>query len=155
MQGLELITGQLESSGLALEPGQVDLLLQVFPAEDFFMPPKQVLQAEVGRDSRGHFNIIHQHSALRADCYFPGRSELARRELAHRRRLSAPFGDAWFAPPEAVIVSKLLFYREGRSAKHLEDIGAMLAAGSVPDRAVLLSWIVRLGLGAEWSGVAG
>jgi hypothetical protein len=66
---------------------------------------------------------------------------------------AAPFGDAWFAPPEAVIVSKLLFYREGRSAKHLEDIGAMLAAGSVPDRAVLLSWIVRLGLGEEWSEV--
>jgi hypothetical protein len=179
MQGLELITGQLESSGLAyclvgglaaiaygrprltldadlvlaLEPGQVDLLLRVFPAEDFYLPPKEVLQAEAGRDSRGHFNIIHQHSALRADCYFPGRSELALWELENRRRLAAPFGDAWFAPPEAVIVSKLLFYREGRSAKHLEDIGAMLAAGSVPDRAVLLSWIVRLGLGEEWSEV--
>jgi hypothetical protein len=65
------------------------------------------------------------------------------------RQPGSPFDDAWFAPPEAVIVNKLLFYREGRSAKHLEDIAAMLASGSGPDDAELLSWISRLGLEAE------
>jgi hypothetical protein len=69
---------------VAINTGQVASLIEAFPAEDFYLPPVEVLQAESQRDSRGHFNIIHQHSALRADCYLPGRSELARWELAHR-----------------------------------------------------------------------
>lgn len=102
----------------------------------------------------GHFNIIHQHSALRADCYLPGKSPLARWELAKRRKLAGPFGDEWFAPPEAVIVNKLLFFREGRSQKHIDDISAMIDAGSVPDRSELLRWVAELGLEHEWDLVA-
>ena len=52
------------------------------------------MQAELQRESRGHFIIIHQHSALRADCYLPGRSELARWELACRQRLPLGSGEA-------------------------------------------------------------
>lgn len=180
MQGLEIITARLDSAAVAyclvgglaavaygrprltldadlvlsLEPGREDALIRAFPEEDFYLPPREVLRAEAARDYRGHFNIIHQHSALRADCYLPGRSELALWELRNRRRLSTSFGEAWFSPPEGVIAHKLLFHREGRSDKHLDDIRAMLAAGSVPDRALLISWISRLGLDAEWSLVS-
>ena len=59
---------------LAVSPDQVASLIEAFPAADFYLPPSEVMQAELQRESRGHFNIIHQHSALRADCYLPGRS---------------------------------------------------------------------------------
>ena len=36
-------------------------------------------------------------------------------------------GGLHVAPPEYVVVRKLEFYREGRSAKHLRDIRSMLA----------------------------
>jgi len=139
---------------LALGTGHVNALVSAFPIEDFYLPPEEVLLAEIQREARGHFNIIHQHSALRADCYLPGKSQLARWELANRRKLAGPFGDEWFAPPEAVIVNKLLFFREGRSQKHIDDISAMIDAGSVPDRSELLRWVAELGLDHEWDLVA-
>ncbi len=136
---------------VALSPDHIRTLVSAFPIEDFYLPPGEVLLAEIQRESRGHFNILHQHSALRADCYLPGKSSLAHWELANRRRLEGPFGEAWFAPPEAVIVNKLLFFREGASQKHLDDIVAILEAGSVPDLSELLHWVRELGLDLEWN----
>ncbi len=179
MQGTEAITSRLESveisycivGGLAaiaygrprmtldmdlviaLAPADLMRLYDVFPSEDFYLPPEEVLLSEIQRESRGHFNIIHQHSALRADCYLPGNSLLARWELENRTRLQGPFGEAWFAPPDSVIVGKLLFYREGGSAKHVEDIRSILKAGYPRDQSALLRWIKDMGLGSEWDEV--
>ncbi len=138
---------------VALDPTQVGSLISAFPEEDFYLPPEEVLLAESMRDQRGHFNIIHQHSALRADCYLSGKSDLAMWELTHRRKLTGPFGEVWIAPPEAVIANKLLFYREGGSAKHLEDIRAMLAAKCMDDLDILMRWIERLELSKEWNKI--
>ena len=138
---------------LAMNPDQVASLIEAFPSADFYLPPAEVMQAEVQRESRGHFNIIHQHSALRADCYLPGRSELARWELAHRQRLPLGSSQAWFAPPESVIVHKLVFHREGGSEKHLEDIRGILV-GTQVDRKIIADWIEQLGLAESWSAAA-
>lgn len=135
---------------LAINPSQVARLIEAFPADDFYLPPAEVLQTELQREARGHFNIIHQHSALRADCYLPGRSELARWELAHRQRLPLGAGEAWFAPPESVIIHKLIFHREGGSEKHLEDIRGMLI-GTAVDRKIIAKWVDQLGLAENWS----
>ena len=177
MQGPEEITSRLERAGIdycivgglasiaygrprltldadlvvSLKPLQVGTLLEAFPADDFYLPPADVLQAELQRDSRGHFNIIHQHSALRADCYLPGRSYLADWELAHRQRLPLGSGEAWFAPPESVIIHKLIFYHEGGSDKHLEDIRGILAAGTMLDRPLVELWVDKLSLREGWS----
>jgi hypothetical protein len=176
MQGPEEITSRLEAAGIdycvvgglasiaygrprltldadlvvALEVGQVDRLIGAFPEEDFYLPPAGVLQAELQRDARGHFNIIHQHSALRADCYLPGKSELARWELDRRQRLPLGAAQAWFAPPEAVIINKLIFFREGGSEKHLEDIRGIMAGGQPMDRGMIEDWVAKLGLQIEW-----
>jgi hypothetical protein len=180
MQGPEEITTRLEQAGItycivgglasiaygrprltldadlvvAIAPGQIAALLEAFPADDFYLPPSEVLQAEVQRDSRGHFNIIHQHSALRADCYLPGRSELAHWELSNRLRIPLGSGEAWFAPPESVIIHKLIFHREGGSEKHLEDIRGILVATRV-DQKVIAAWIDKLGLGQSWFAATG
>ena len=135
---------------IALAPHHIKPLVRAFPIEDFYLPPEEVLLAEIQRESRGHFNIIHQHSALRADCYLPGKNPLARWELECRRKIPGPFGEGWFAPPESVIANKLLFFREGKSQKHIDDIRAMLDAKCLSDDKELLSWIDRLGLAEEW-----
>jgi hypothetical protein len=179
MQEISLITSRLESIGIpyclvggiaaiaygrprltldadmviALRAHQVQLLMEAFPEEDFYLPPQEVLLTEIQRPSHGHFNIIHQHSALRADCYLPGASELARWELANRIKLQGAFGEAWFAPPEAIIINKLIFYREGGSTKHLDDIRGMLDAQAVPEKSEMLRWIEELNLKKEWQAV--
>ena len=180
MQGPEIITSRLEGAEIAycivgglasiaygrprltldadlvvaLNPLQVKRLLQAFPESEFYLPPETVLQTELLREARGHFNIIHQHSALRADCYLPGGSELARWELQNRRRLPIGSCEAWFSPPESVIVHKLIFYREGGSQKHLDDIQAMISGGCSISSDTLLQWVKKLGLQAEWKAAA-
>ena len=180
MQALDLLIARLESSGIpycivgglavsaygrprltldadlviALRPAQVGVLESAFPPADFYLPPREVLLAEIQRESRGHFYILHQHSAMRADCYLPGKSELSHWELANRRRISGPWGFAWFAPPEAIIVHKLLFYREGHSEKHLDDIRSIIDSLAGENQDVLLEWIRNLDLTAEWNLVS-
>jgi hypothetical protein len=180
MPGPEEITGRLEQAGIdycivgglasiaygrprltldadlvvAMNPRQVASLIEAFPARDFYLPPAEILQAELQRDARGHFNIIHQHSALRADCYLPGRSELAGWELTHRQRLPMGSGEAWFAPPESVIIHKLIFHREGGSEKHLEDIRGILI-GTKLDQKIITDWIDQLGLQESWAATVG
>lgn len=179
MQAIELITSRLEQAGIvyclvgglaaiaygrprltldadmviSLAPSDLEKLIAAFPENEFYLPPVEVLMSEMQRESRGHFNILHQQSALRADCYLPGNSPLARWELVHRQRLDSPFGSCWFSPPEAVIAHKLLFYREGGSQKHLEDIRSMLESQAVTDRKQLSHWIETLALDQEWKMV--
>ncbi len=179
MQAIEIITTRLEQAGIvyclvgglaaiaygrprltldadmviSLAPSDLDKLTAAFPEDEFYLPPVEVLMTEIQRESRGHFNILHQGSALRADCYLPGNSHLARWELGHRQRLDSPFGACWFSPPEAVIAHKLLFYREGKSEKHLEDIRSMLQASAITDEERLAGWIRDFGLDQEWKAV--
>ena len=139
---------------LALSPSSVDRLVKAFPPEEFYLPPEEVLIAETRHEVRGYFNIIHLATGMKADCYLPGRNTLAHWELKNRRRLELDFGEAWFAPPESVIVNKLLFFKEGGSEKHLEDIRAILESTTDIDRKVLAEWIRECRVEQEWKMVS-
>ena len=45
---------------VAINPSQVASLIEAFPAQDFYLPPAEVLHTESQRDSRGHFNVIQE-----------------------------------------------------------------------------------------------
>jgi hypothetical protein len=51
-------------------------LAVAFPAPDFYLPPAETILAELEREQRGHFNIIHTRSGFKADIYLTGRDEL-------------------------------------------------------------------------------
>jgi hypothetical protein len=124
-------------------------LASAFPADAFYVPPTEVIEVEVSRSHGGHINVIALESMVKADLYpldsreadwFAGRRS---REIAGRL--------LWFARPEAVIVSKLRFYREGGSEKHLRDIRSMLAvSGDEIDRALIERAVAELGLKEQW-----
>ena len=123
----------------------------LFPPEDYYLPPIEVIQLEIGRPSRGHFNIIHISSGLKADCY-PSRSHPCLDwAIRHRRRRSLPTCEAWFAPPEYVILWKLEFFREGREGKHVRDIrGILSVSGDEIDMDFLRQAVATLRLEDEW-----
>jgi hypothetical protein len=126
-------------------------LAAIFPAPQFYVPPATAIAEEMARDRRGHFNIIHADSGLKADFYTAGRDELHAWAFRHARHYVIGKNSITLAPPEYVIVRKLEYYREGGSEKHLRDIRAMLAiSGDLLDRPALLDWITRLGLETEW-----
>jgi hypothetical protein len=134
-----------------LNDTDIQRLPEVFPRAEFYLPPEEVIMAEVARPQRGHFNIIHSATSFKADVYPTGRDELNAWAFRNKRSVLFQGETLVLAPPEYVIVRKLEYFREGGSDKHLRDIRGMLhVSGDQIDRAELMTWIQRQGVEAEW-----
>ena len=132
----------------------VDRLGAVFPQEEFYLPPPEVIQIEANRAQRGHFNLIHHETGFKADIYPCGRDGLSMWGLQNTRKIVVEDTDVWFAPPEYVILRKLEYYREGGSEKHLRDIEGILAiSGDSVDTGSIDSRAETLGVGKDWKEV--
>lgn len=120
--------------------------------DEFYVPPVEVVAEESARADQGHCNVIHNASMLRADVYFAGNDELTSWAL-RRRVVRVVQGEAvQFAPIEYVILSKLRYFRDGGSDRHLRDIARMLeVSGSEMDRPTLETWVERMDLAREWT----
>lgn len=126
----------------------------LFPSDEFYCPPLEVLLVEVARPQRGHFNLIHHATGFKADIYPVGRDRLAKWGLAHVRKVSVEGYEIPLAPPEYVILRKLAFYTEGESEKHLQDVAGMLTSASTPiDRDMIEENADRLGVRKAWEEV--
>lgn len=137
-----------------LNANDVQRLIEVFPAKDFYLPPKEAMLAETAREQKGHFNLIHHDTGFKADLYPTGRDELNAWAFRGKRSIEFEGESVTLAPPEYVILRKLEYYREGHAEKHLRDIRAMLAvSGEQLDQSVLNEWIQRRGLETEWRQV--
>jgi hypothetical protein len=131
-------------------------LAALFPAPVLYVPPLAVILEELAREARGHINLIHVESGLKAHFYLAGRDELHAWAFRHARRYTIGPSVITLAPPEYVILRKLEYFREGGSEKHLRDIRAVLTiSGEQLDRPALNEWMARLHLVAEWSRVTG
>ena len=129
---------------LDMPVSQVNALVAAFPLEEFYAPPPEVIELELRRESRGHFNLIHHETGFKADVYL--RSDaLHVWAFRERRRIELDDGFLWLAPPEYVILRKLLYFQEGGSTKHVADIRAILAQTPV-DRNLITQRAVELGV---------
>lgn len=125
-------------------------LLHAFPESDFYVPPESVIRTEQARHQRGHFNLIHHNSGYKADIYLAGSDPLHAWALPQRRRLTWGENQSiTLAPPEYVVLRKLEYFREGRSAKHPADIRAIREITGV-DEMALAPWLERMGLTVLW-----
>ena len=139
---------------VAMAGRDVRAFVDAFPDDEFYCPPVEVLAAEVAREAGGHCNLIDHQTGFKADVYLAC-DDLHAWGLERRRTLVVDDLEVAVAPIEYVIVRKLAYYREGRSAKHVRDIHGMLdVSGPDIDRAVLEAWIDRLGLRAVWNEIA-
>lgn len=138
-----------------LNQKDIHKLPEIFPANDFYLPPSEVITTEAARERGGQFNIIHTGTTFKADVYLTGRDEFNAWAFRNKRRMEMEGEAIILAPPEYVIVRKLEYFREGGSEKHLRDIRAMLAvSGDQIDRGELDEWIRRQGVEAQWRLVA-
>lgn len=130
-------------------------LRAAFPGDRYYVPPVEVVEEEAARPDRGHFNLIHHDTGLRADCYILGRDPLHLWAITRRIRQEVGGIAVWVAPLEYVVLRKLQWYRDGASDRHLGDIRAMLrVSGAELDRQALDAWVERLSLQHEWAQVS-
>ncbi len=136
---------------LEITSSEIPKLVKAFPEADFYLPPVEVIETELLRGSRGHFNIISQSTMLKADIYLVGADPLQKWGMNEARFLDIDGQQVSFASPEYVIIRKLEFYREGNSSKHLRDIASMLTESpSEIDRDTLSAHITQRHLETEW-----
>jgi hypothetical protein len=134
-----------------LEGQEPAILAGLFAPEEYYVPPAEVLEVENARTTRGHFNVIHFASGQKADFYPSRRHPYWAWAFANRRLGKVGSDEAWFAPPEYVILWKLEFFREGGGDKHLRDIcGMLLVHPEDIDRAMLDRVCAELGLTEPW-----
>ena len=138
-----------------LKQSDLQQLSIAFPPQQFYLPPAETIAVEMTREQRGHFNVIHLDTGFKADFYLAGREEIHAWAFRQKRQIDFEGEPIWLAPPEYVIVRKLEYFRDGGSEKHLRDIRSILAlSGESLDRTLLLDWIARRGLQAEWQGLS-
>lgn len=136
---------------VTLDPGHVEELLDLFPPEDFYVSSDR---AKAVAKEGGSFNVIHPSSGMKVD-FFGVSDAIEKRQIRRRIRKEAlPGLEAWFSPPEELILKKLQYFRDGGSEKHLRDIGAMLELSpEAIDRSLVEELVDRFGLQEEWSRV--
>lgn len=136
---------------LAGTPPDAGRLAAEFAESDYYVPPPDALERELGRTRHGHFNIIHNETGLRADVYVSGDDPLSAWAMQRRHTESIGPDAIWFAPIEYVIVRKLEYFTEGGSTRHLRDIRGMLRiSGDLIDQESLYQLIHDRGLQAAW-----
>ncbi len=137
---------------IAIGPGDVNRLVSAFPQSDFYVSAEAARAAVA---SHGQFNLIHPESGHKVDFMIAPATGWGAQQLARRRLLELRPGlRAWVAAPEDVIISKMLYYREGGSEKHLRDITGMLkVSGAGVDREYVSKWATALGVDDVWQAV--
>ncbi len=136
---------------IEISKGDIAGLITEFPLEEFYCPPEEIINVEMNRQQRGHFNLIHHATGFKADVYLSGRDQLQQWAIDNRQCIDYEGESLWLAPIEYVILKKLEYYQEGRSEKHLRDIQSMLEVSfSKIDSVFLENKIQELNLVTEW-----
>ena len=131
---------------------EIEALCAKFPEADFYISSDAARQA-VARG--GLFNLIHSTSGNKVDFIIPRKDAWSKGQLARRRRVQIPPDLlTYVASPEDIIISKMSWYREGGSEKHLRDItGILKVSGAEVDMAYVKEWAEKLGLTEIWQAI--
>jgi hypothetical protein len=131
---------------------QIIALCRDFASKEFYVSQEAALDA---LQRRGQFNVIHAASGNKIDLMIAGADQWGRTELERRRRMKIlPDLEGYCARPEDVILSKMAYYREGGSEKHLRDIAGILKVSpDQVDRQFVSHWASRLGLLEIWQTI--
>jgi hypothetical protein len=159
---LYLITGGIAATVHGRPRFTQDIDFVVAPTRDQLerlvdaLDPEFTVNRDAAREAyarRGEFNAIHRTLVFKVDFWFSTGDAFDVSRLARAQRLEvAPGVAARVATPEDVIISKLLWLRQGATERSVEDIRGILRAhpGRL-DLDYLDSMVRRLGLDQVWT----
>lgn len=113
---------------------------------ELFQPDYYVSAESVG-ESLAHesiFNLIHHESVIKVDCIVRKGSDYRQVEFERRERISILDFTTFIVSKEDLIISKLFWAKDSRSALQLGDVRNLLSTGY--DAAYLRRWTAELRL---------
>lgn len=110
---------------------------------DFYVDREAVMNAIRARTM---FNLIHRTLIIKVDLVVRKDSTYRREEFSRRRSVSMGDWDFWIVAPEDLILSKLDWAKETRSAMQMGDARNLLQAVEGLDRGYLERWAAQLGV---------
>jgi hypothetical protein len=137
---------------ISLSLGDVGQLESLFPENDFYVSIPAALDAV---RQGGQFNVIHPDSGNKVDFMIGKTTPWERQQLTRRKLVEFDEGfHCYVGAPEDIILSKLLYYQEGQSQKHLRDIAGMLKVSQEQiDRSYIADWAAKLGVLEIWQSL--
>jgi hypothetical protein len=115
-------------------------------AEDFYCDEDAVRRAVA---TRRIVHLVHLESAYKVDLIVRKDSEYRQAEFQRRRRLSVGGVDVWLATPEDLLLSKLVWAREGGSDLQLRDAAVLVASVPDLDWTYISRWAAALGVARD------
>ncbi len=131
---------------------QVAELCEAFSGREYYISREAAQEAvRLGKQ----FNVIHPASGNKIDFLIAREDPWGKMQIRRRRRVRIlPDLEGYTAAPEDIILSKMDYYREGGSEKHLRDItGIMKITGELIDKAYVTQWAESLGLMEVWQAI--
>lgn len=132
--------------------GLVTRFCESFPSPEFYVEPDAVRQAI---RQGGQFNLIQSTTSDKIDFMIVQYGTHQEGQLDRRQQLPVlPGCEAYVAAPEDIIISKMQYYKEGGSEKHLRDItGILKISGEDVDREYVTRWAGQLDLMEIWIAI--
>lgn len=130
----------------------VPQVASLFPETDFYLSVPAAMDAV---QQGGQFNVIHPESGNKVDFMVQDSTEWGCQQLDRRKLVEFGAGfQCYVGAPEDIILSKMLYYQEGQSPKHLRDIAGMLKVSSSQiDRDYIANWAGKLGILDIWQSI--
>lgn len=113
---------------------------------DCYVSPEAVTEAIA---SGGMFNVIHVEGVAKADFIVRRSDEYRQMEFARRQRRRIGDLEVSVVAREDLVLSKLLWWKDGDSALQRADLVVLLESTVPMDVAYLEHWAERLGVDAE------
>ena len=137
---------------VAIDVAHLPMLVEAFPEADFYLSHEAAIDAIL---RRGQFNVIHMDSGNKIDFMIARDDAWGREQVQRRRLVNIVRGTPGYAAtPEDIILSKLLYYQEGQSEKHLRDIAGILRVSEQRvDRNYVSHWAQQLGVAELWQHI--
>lgn len=115
--------------------------------------PKSYPDMEMAIDAfkrKSEFNVIESEYGIKADFFVSDKTEYRKLEIIRGKLKKLDGKMIRFVTPEDLIISKLIWFKEGQSTRQLEDSISVIDVQKKLDKTYLNSWINKLGLNEEW-----
>jgi hypothetical protein len=167
---LKLVASRLDAAGIAymitgsIAAGHyaqprftrdIDLVVELRPDDaeritalfrDHFECDAVAIRSAIARESM--FNLIHTEAIVKVDFVIRKSTPYRLEEFGRRRAVTVDGQTIWIVAPEDLILSKLLWAKEGGSALQLRDVRQIVGAQQVLDWPYLELWAENITVSA-------